>query len=205
MSKHSKLFPLNDVHRQSEPRNTLPSPASNMPCATPRYQKSTTPCAGRSMFVPHGRFPAARPEDPNLIQRDQQRRQPFRQVVVPNRTAASVTTAGICWPKRTAAGGKRLQHRRDWIKRFNAENADMQDVSDEAGCWPCGTLKRRRPQTLTDADLGAFPTLRAGAFAGAPDVIISATGLRQRGRLRGCTCPTCITGLGCRDDEPTRP
>ncbi len=71
-----------------------------------------------------------------------------------------------------------------WIQQFNTEGVEMEDISDRTSLFAVqGPRAVAALQGLTDVDLGAIPyySFAQGPFAGAPDVIISATGYTGAG------------------------
>ncbi|GAA4375367.1 glycine cleavage system aminomethyltransferase GcvT [Hymenobacter koreensis] len=72
----------------------------------------------------------------------------------------------------------------NWISQHNTQGADMQNVSDEMSLFAVqGPKAADALQSLTSADLKSIPyySFVQGDFAGAPDVIISATGYTGAG------------------------
>jgi aminomethyltransferase len=71
-----------------------------------------------------------------------------------------------------------------WIKQFNTEGVEMEDISDRTSLFAVqGPKASAALQALTDVDLSTIPyySFVQGNFAGAPDVIISATGYTGAG------------------------
>ncbi|UOQ65280.1 glycine cleavage system aminomethyltransferase GcvT [Hymenobacter volaticus] len=71
-----------------------------------------------------------------------------------------------------------------WIQQHNTAGAEMENVSDEISLFAVqGPKAIAALQTLTDADLSSIPyySFVQGTFAGAPNVIISATGYTGAG------------------------
>ncbi|GGE94820.1 glycine cleavage system aminomethyltransferase GcvT [Hymenobacter cavernae] len=72
----------------------------------------------------------------------------------------------------------------NWISQHNTEGAELENVSDEISLFAVqGPKAAAALQPLTDADLGSIPyySFVQGTFAGAPNVIISATGYTGAG------------------------
>lgn len=72
----------------------------------------------------------------------------------------------------------------NWIQHFNTKGVEMEDISDRTSLFAVqGPKASAALQQLTDVDLSAIPyySFVQGTFAGAPDVIISATGYTGAG------------------------
>ena len=72
----------------------------------------------------------------------------------------------------------------NWIKEHNTQGVEMEDISDRTSLFAVqGPKAQAALQTLTDVDLSSIPyySFVQGTFAGAPDVIISATGYTGAG------------------------
>ncbi|MDO7876650.1 glycine cleavage system aminomethyltransferase GcvT [Hymenobacter sp. ASUV-10] len=72
----------------------------------------------------------------------------------------------------------------NWIKQHNTEGVEMEDISDRTSLFAVqGPKAAAALQSLTDVDLASIPyySFVQGTFAGAPDVIISATGYTGAG------------------------
>ena len=72
----------------------------------------------------------------------------------------------------------------DWIQQYNTEGVDMQNISDDISLFAVqGPKAIEALQSLTDINLSdiSFYSFVKGALAGAPDVIISATGYTGSG------------------------
>ncbi len=72
----------------------------------------------------------------------------------------------------------------NWIKHHNTQGVEMEDISDRTSLFAVqGPKATVALQTLTDVDLSSIPyySFVQGTFAGAPDVIISATGYTGAG------------------------
>ncbi|QNH63237.1 glycine cleavage system aminomethyltransferase GcvT [Hymenobacter sediminicola] len=72
----------------------------------------------------------------------------------------------------------------NWISQHNTNGAEMKNVSDEISLFAVqGPKAQAALQGLTDTDLSSIPyySFVQGTFAGAPDVIISATGYTGAG------------------------
>ena len=72
----------------------------------------------------------------------------------------------------------------NWIQHFNTQGAEMEDISDRTSLFAVqGPKAQAALQGLTDVDLNSIPyySFVQGTFAGAPDVIISATGYTGAG------------------------
>ena len=71
-----------------------------------------------------------------------------------------------------------------WIRHHNTQGVEMEDISDRTSLLAVqGPKAQAALQALTDVDLGSIPyySFVQGTFAGAPDVIISATGYTGAG------------------------
>ena len=72
----------------------------------------------------------------------------------------------------------------NWIQHYNTQGVEMEDISDRTSLFAVqGPKAAAALQTLTDVDLSQIPyySFVQGTFAGAPDVIISATGYTGAG------------------------
>jgi aminomethyltransferase len=72
----------------------------------------------------------------------------------------------------------------NWIHERNTEGVEMEDISDRTSLFAVqGPKAAAALQPLTDVDLASIPyySFVQGTFAGAPDVIISATGYTGAG------------------------
>ena len=72
----------------------------------------------------------------------------------------------------------------NWIKEQNHDGAEMEDISDRTSLFAVqGPKAAAALQSLTDVDLSSIPyySFVQGTFAGAPNVIISATGYTGAG------------------------
>lgn len=72
----------------------------------------------------------------------------------------------------------------DWIQKYNTEGVDMQNISDDISLFAVqGPKAIGALQSLTDTNLSeiSFYSFVKGELAGAPDVIISATGYTGSG------------------------
>lgn len=72
----------------------------------------------------------------------------------------------------------------NWIRQHNTQGAEMEDISDRTSLFAVqGPKAIAALQTLTDVDLTSisYYSFVQGSFAGAPDVIISATGYTGAG------------------------
>jgi len=72
----------------------------------------------------------------------------------------------------------------NWIKQHNTQGVEMEDISDRTSLFAVqGPKAQAALQSLTDVDLSTIPyySFVQGIFAGAPDVIISATGYTGAG------------------------
>ncbi|WP_310393214.1 glycine cleavage system aminomethyltransferase GcvT [Hymenobacter sp.] len=72
----------------------------------------------------------------------------------------------------------------NWIRHHNTQGVEMEDISDRTSLFAVqGPKANAALQTLTDVDLSSIPyySFVQGTFAGAPDVIISATGYTGAG------------------------
>jgi aminomethyltransferase len=72
----------------------------------------------------------------------------------------------------------------NWIQHHNTKGVEMEDISDRTSLFAVqGPKAAAALQKLTDVDLSSIPyySFVQGTFAGAPDVIISATGYTGAG------------------------
>jgi len=72
----------------------------------------------------------------------------------------------------------------NWLQQHNTQGAAMENVSDQLSLFAVqGPKAAAALQALTDVDLSAIPyySFAKGTFAGAPDVILSATGYTGAG------------------------
>ncbi|MDO7847049.1 glycine cleavage system aminomethyltransferase GcvT [Hymenobacter sp. M29] len=72
----------------------------------------------------------------------------------------------------------------NWIQHHNTQGVEMEDISDRTSLFAVqGPKAQAALQSLTDVDLSSIPyySFVQGTFAGAPDVIISATGYTGAG------------------------
>ena len=72
----------------------------------------------------------------------------------------------------------------NWIRQHNTQGVEMEDISDRTSLFAVqGPKAIATLQQLTDVDLSGIPyySFVQGSFAGAPDVIISATGYTGAG------------------------
>ncbi|WP_193408685.1 glycine cleavage system aminomethyltransferase GcvT [Hymenobacter glacialis] len=72
----------------------------------------------------------------------------------------------------------------NWIQQHNHDGAEMEDISDRTSLFAVqGPKASAALQALTDVDLSSIPyySFVQGTFAGAPNVIISATGYTGAG------------------------
>jgi aminomethyltransferase len=72
----------------------------------------------------------------------------------------------------------------NWIQHHNTQGVEMEDISDRTSLFAVqGPKATAALQSLTDVDLSSIPyySFVQGTFAGAPDVIISATGYTGAG------------------------
>ncbi|TGE16222.1 glycine cleavage system aminomethyltransferase GcvT [Hymenobacter elongatus] len=72
----------------------------------------------------------------------------------------------------------------NWISQFNTNGAEMENISDQTSLFAVqGPKAAEALQSLTDTDLASIPyySFVQGTFAGAPNVIISATGYTGAG------------------------
>jgi aminomethyltransferase len=72
----------------------------------------------------------------------------------------------------------------NWIQHHNTQGVEMEDISDRTSLFAVqGPKAQAALQALTDVDLSSIPyySFVQGTFAGAPDVIISATGYTGAG------------------------
>ncbi|OWP63841.1 glycine cleavage system protein T [Hymenobacter amundsenii] len=196
MSDTLKTVPLNDVHQQLGAK-MVPFAGYNMPV---RYSSDldehhTVRRAAGMFDVSHmGEFRVRGPKALDLIQRvtsnDASKLAPGKAQYscLPNQDGGIVDDLLVYMLAEEdyllVVNASNIEKDWNWIKQFNTEGADMQDVSDELSLLAVqGPKAAAALQTLTDADLSAIPyySFVQGTFAGAPDVIISATGYTGAG------------------------
>ncbi|SES96700.1 glycine cleavage system aminomethyltransferase GcvT [Hymenobacter actinosclerus] len=196
MSDTLKTVPLNDVHQQLGAK-MVPFAGYNMPV---RYSSDLdehhTVRRAVGMFdVSHmGEFRVRGPKALDLIQRvasnDASKLVPGKAQYscLPNQTGGVVDDLLIYMladeDYLLVVNASNIEKDWNWIQQFNTEGADMQNVSDELSLFAVqGPKATAALQGLTDTDLSAIPyySFVQGTFAGAPDVIISATGYTGAG------------------------
>ncbi|RFP65529.1 glycine cleavage system aminomethyltransferase GcvT [Hymenobacter lapidiphilus] len=196
MSDTLKTVPLNDVHQQLGAK-MVPFAGYNMPV---RYSSDLdehhTVRRAVGMFdVSHmGEFRVRGPQALALIQRvcsnDASKLVPGKAQYscLPNQTGGVIDDLLVYMLAEEdyllVVNASNIEKDWNWIKQFNTDGADMQNVSDELSLLAVqGPKAAAALQSLTDADLSAIPyySFVQGTFAGAPDVIISATGYTGAG------------------------
>ncbi|MFD2786518.1 glycine cleavage system aminomethyltransferase GcvT [Hymenobacter rubripertinctus] len=196
MSDTLKTVPLNDVHQQLGAK-MVPFAGYNMPV---RYSSDldehhTVRRAAGMFDVSHmGEFRLRGPKALDLIQRvcsnDASKLAPGKAQYscLPNQDGGIVDDLLVYMLAEEdyllVVNASNIEKDWNWIKQFNTEGADMQNVSDEMSLLAVqGPKAAAALQSLTDADLSAIPyySFVQGTFAGAPDVIISATGYTGAG------------------------
>ncbi|NVO85539.1 glycine cleavage system aminomethyltransferase GcvT [Hymenobacter terrestris] len=196
MSDTLKTVPLNDVHQQLGAK-MVPFAGYNMPV---RYSSDLdehhTVRRAVGMFdVSHmGEFRVRGPQALALIQRvtsnDASKLVPGKAQYscLPNQTGGVVDDLLVYMLAEEdyllVVNASNIEKDWNWIKQFNTDGADMQNVSEEMSLLAVqGPKAAAALQSLTDADLSAIPyySFVQGTFAGAPNVIISATGYTGAG------------------------
>ncbi|MBT9391641.1 glycine cleavage system aminomethyltransferase GcvT [Hymenobacter sp. NST-14] len=196
MSETLKTVPLNDVHQQLGAK-MVPFAGYNMPV---RYssdlEEHHTVRRAVGMFdVSHmGEFRLRGPQALPLIQRvcsnDASKLTPGKAQYscLPNKDGGIVDDLLVYMLAEEdyllVVNASNIEKDWNWIQQFNTEGAEMQNVSDELSLLAVqGPKAAAALQSLTAADLSAIPyySFVQGTFAGAPDVIISATGYTGAG------------------------
>ncbi|RSK45703.1 glycine cleavage system aminomethyltransferase GcvT [Hymenobacter perfusus] len=196
MSDTLKTVPLNDVHQQLGAK-MVPFAGYNMPV---RYSSDLdehhTVRRAVGMFdVSHmGEFRVRGPQALDLIQRvtsnDASKLAPGKAQYscLPNQQGGIVDDLLVYMLAEEdyllVVNASNIDKDWAWIQQFNTAGAEMQNISDEMSLFAVqGPKATAALQSLTDADLSAIPyySFVQGTFAGAPDVIISATGYTGAG------------------------
>ena len=196
MSDTLKTVPLNDVHQQLGAK-MVPFAGYNMPV---RYSSDLdehhTVRRAVGMFdVSHmGEFRVRGPQALDLIQRvtsnDASKLAPGKAQYscLPNEQGGIVDDLLVYMLAEEdyllVVNASNIDKDWAWIQQFNTAGAEMQNISDEMSLFAVqGPKATSALQSLTDADLSAIPyySFLQGTFAGAPDVIISATGYTGAG------------------------
>ncbi|SDX92611.1 glycine cleavage system aminomethyltransferase GcvT [Hymenobacter psychrophilus] len=196
MSDTLKTVPLNDVHQQLGAK-MVPFAGYNMPVrySSDLEEHHTVRRAAGMFDVSHmGEFRVRGPQALPLIQRvcsnDASKLAPGKAQYscLPNQEGGIVDDLLVYMLAEEdyllVVNASNIEKDWNWIQQFNTEGADMQNVSDEMSLLAVqGPKAAAALQTLTDADLSAIPyySFVQGTFAGAPDVIISATGYTGAG------------------------
>ncbi|MDN5203447.1 glycine cleavage system aminomethyltransferase GcvT [Fulvivirgaceae bacterium BMA10] len=191
-----KKIALNDIH-ESLGAKMVPFAGYNMPVRyTSDIEEHNTVRNGVGIFdVSHmGEFMLKGPKALDLIQR------------VTSNDASKLTDGKAqysCLPNETGGivddllvyriseaeyllvvNASNIEKDWNWISKFNTEGVDMTNVSDEISLFAVqGPKAVEALQSLTDTNLSEIPyySFVFGEFAGAPDVIISATGYTGSG------------------------
>ncbi|RSK47692.1 glycine cleavage system aminomethyltransferase GcvT [Hymenobacter rigui] len=196
MSESLKTVPLNDVHQQLGAK-MVPFAGYNMPV---RYssdlEEHHTVRRAVGMFdVSHmGEFRVRGPQALDLIQRvtsnDASKLTPGKAQYscLPNQQGGIVDDLLVYMLAEEdyllVVNASNIDKDWAWIQQFNTQGADMQNISDEMSLFAVqGPKATAALQSLTDADLSSisYYSVVQGTFAGAPDVIISATGYTGAG------------------------
>ncbi|WP_426492874.1 glycine cleavage system aminomethyltransferase GcvT [Hymenobacter sp. 102] len=196
MSESLKTVPLNDVHQQLGAK-MVPFAGYNMPVrySSDLEEHHTVRRAVGIFDVSHmGEFRVRGPHALNLIQRvtsnDASKLSPGKAQYscLPNQQGGIVDDLLVYMLAEEdyllVVNASNIEKDWAWIQQFNTEGADMQNLSDEMSLFAVqGPKATAALQSLTDADLSAIPyySFVQGTFAGAPDVIISATGYTGAG------------------------
>ncbi|WP_139920016.1 glycine cleavage system aminomethyltransferase GcvT [Hymenobacter sp. DG01] len=196
MSETLKTVPLNDVHQQLGAK-MVPFAGYNMPV---RYSSDldehhTVRRAVGIFDVSHmGEFRVRGPQALPLIQRvtsnDASKLTPGKAQYscLPNQEGGIVDDLLVYMLGEEdyllVVNASNIEKDWNWIQQFNQDGAEMQNVSDDISLFAVqGPKAIAALQPLTDADLSSIPyySFVQGTFAGAPDVIISATGYTGAG------------------------
>ncbi|MCA8831320.1 glycine cleavage system aminomethyltransferase GcvT [Hymenobacter pini] len=196
MSESLKTVPLNDVHQQLGAK-MVPFAGYNMPVrySSDLEEHHTVRRAVGIFDVSHmGEFRVRGPHALSLIQRvtsnDASKLTPGKAQYscLPNQQGGIVDDLLVYMLAEEdyllVVNASNIEKDWAWIQQFNTEGADMQNLSDEMSLFAVqGPKATAALQSLTDADLSAIPyySFVQGTFAGAPDVIISATGYTGAG------------------------
>ena len=196
MSETLKTVPLNDVHQQLGAK-MVPFAGYNMPVrySSDLEEHHTVRRAAGMFDVSHmGEFRVRGPQALDLIQRvtsnDASKLAPGKAQYscLPNQDGGIVDDLLVYMLAEEdyllVVNASNIEKDWNWIQQFNTEGADMQNVSDDMSLLAVqGPKAAAALQSLTDADLSAIPyySFVQGTFAGAPDVIISATGYTGAG------------------------
>ncbi|GAB2768536.1 aminomethyltransferase [Hymenobacter luteus] len=196
MSETLKTVPLNDVHQQLGAK-MVPFAGYNMPV---RYSSDldehhTVRRAVGIFDVSHmGEFRVRGPQALPLIQRvtsnDASKLTPGKAQYscLPNQQGGIVDDLLVYMLGEEeyllVVNASNIEKDWNWIQQFNTEGAELQNVSDDISLFAVqGPKAIAALQPLTDTDLSSIPyySFAQGTFAGAPDVIISATGYTGAG------------------------
>ncbi|UYZ63286.1 glycine cleavage system aminomethyltransferase GcvT [Hymenobacter weizhouensis] len=196
MSETLKTVPLNDVHQQLGAK-MVPFAGYNMPV---RYSSDldehhTVRRAVGIFDVSHmGEFWVRGPQALDLIQRvtsnDASKLTPGKAQYscLPNEEGGIVDDLLVYMLAENdyllVVNASNIGKDWNWIQRHNTKGAEMENVSDDISLFAVqGPKAITALQPLTDADLSSIPyySFVQGTFAGAPNVIISATGYTGAG------------------------
>ncbi|QJX45784.1 glycine cleavage system aminomethyltransferase GcvT [Hymenobacter taeanensis] len=196
MAEDLKTVPLNDVHQQLGAK-MVPFAGYNMPV---RYSSDldehhTVRRAVGIFDVSHmGEFRVRGPHALDLIQRvtsnDASKLQPGKAQYscLPNTQGGIVDDLLVYKLAEEdyllVVNASNIDKDWDWIQQHNTQGAEMENVSDTISLFAVqGPKAIQALQSLTDTDLATIPyySFVQGTFAGAPHVIISATGYTGAG------------------------
>ncbi|RSK24293.1 glycine cleavage system aminomethyltransferase GcvT [Hymenobacter metallilatus] len=196
MSESLKTVPLNDVHQQLGAK-MVPFAGYNMPVrySSDLEEHHTVRRAVGIFDVSHmGEFRVRGPQALPLIQRvtsnDASKLTPGKAQYscLPNQQGGIVDDLLVYMladeDYLLVVNASNIDKDWAWIQQFNTEGAELQNVSEEMSLFAVqGPKATAALQGLTNADLSAIPyySFVQGTFAGAPDVIISATGYTGAG------------------------
>ncbi|MDU0371086.1 glycine cleavage system aminomethyltransferase GcvT [Hymenobacter endophyticus] len=196
MSESLKTVPLNDVHQQLGAK-MVPFAGYNMPVrySSDLEEHHTVRRAVGIFDVSHmGEFRVRGPQALPLIQRvtsnDASKLAPGKAQYscLPNQQGGIVDDLLVYMLAEEdyllVVNASNIDKDWNWIQQFNTDGANMQNVSDEMSLFAVqGPKATAALQSLTEADLSTIPyySFVQGTFAGAPDVIISATGYTGAG------------------------
>ncbi|SNC74880.1 aminomethyltransferase [Hymenobacter gelipurpurascens] len=196
MAEDLKTVPLNDVHQQLGAK-MVPFAGYNMPV---RYSSDldehhTVRRAVGIFDVSHmGEFRVRGPQALDLIQRvtsnDASKLQPGKAQYscLPNSQGGIVDDLLVYKLAEEdyllVVNASNIEKDWNWIQEHNTQGAEMENVSDTISLFAVqGPKAIQALQSLTETDLTSIPyySFVQGTFAGAPNVIISATGYTGAG------------------------
>ncbi|TGE10377.1 glycine cleavage system aminomethyltransferase GcvT [Hymenobacter fodinae] len=196
MAEDLKTVPLNDVHQQLGAK-MVPFAGYNMPVrySSDLEEHHTVRRAVGIFDVSHmGEFRVRGPQALDLIQRvtsnDASKLQPGKAQYscLPNTQGGIVDDLLVYKLAEEdyllVVNASNIDKDWNWIQQHNTQGAEMENVSDSISLFAVqGPKAIQALQSLTDTDLTSIPyySFVQGTFAGAPNVIISATGYTGAG------------------------